>query len=566
MRGELALDSLTCRDRQFTQVLGPFWIDDQVAMFGSWVAWHDNQTCRGARRPTPLRPVTAKVFGGALDGDGWMSFGSQPRYNVRANLVNADLATRRELAGNNRNLRGRIDGDVVLQGFGHNRTALGGHGNLHLHDADIYELPVMISMLKILSIKAPDPNAFSQSDINFHIEGEHVYFDKLDFKGDAISLLGKGEMNFQGDTHMVLAATVGHADAGLPALRNFFSRSKSTIHADSRQRQLAGSGYPQGSLSRREPGIEGFGLHLQNRDVAQPSRRRTDEHRTSFQYRRQRGGNFPGSDPGFRNRPCPAGEHRAGDFSPAARQKAETAAGIGQADGDNHETAERDADGRRIVGVSRPSGEKDAGHEESPRLPCPGPHRPERQHARFERVITGRRIKRKSEYQICQHPIARLPLPQVPPQSRIAHMHFTKMQGAGNDYMYVDCFSEPIPQQPDVLARKISDRHFGVGSDGLILICQSQQADARMRMFNADGSESEMCGNGIRCVAKYVYDYGICRNETLRIETGRGILTLKLEVAGGRVQRVRRRYGRADPGSGTHPRLRCRAGTRGFPV
>ena len=78
-------------------------------------------------------------------------------------------------------------------------------------------------MLKILSIKAPDPNAFSQSDIDFHIEGEHVYFDKLDFKGDAISLLGKGEMNFQGDTHMVLAATVGRADAGLPVLRNFFT-------------------------------------------------------------------------------------------------------------------------------------------------------------------------------------------------------------------------------------------------------------------------------------------------------------------------------------------------------
>jgi diaminopimelate epimerase len=117
-------------------------------------------------------------------------------------------------------------------------------------------------------------------------------------------------------------------------------------------------------------------------------------------------------------------------------------------------------------------------------------------------------------------------------------MHFTKMQGAGNDYVYVDCFTEPIPPQPDALARRISDRHFGVGSDGLILICKSQQADAQMRMFNADGSESEMCGNGIRCVAKYVYDHGICRKETLRIETGRGLLALSLEVAGGRVQRV----------------------------
>ncbi len=117
-------------------------------------------------------------------------------------------------------------------------------------------------------------------------------------------------------------------------------------------------------------------------------------------------------------------------------------------------------------------------------------------------------------------------------------MHFTKMQGAGNDYIYVDCFREAMPAQPDELAKKISDRHFGVGSDGLILICPSDQADAQMRMFNADGSESEMCGNGVRCVAKYVYDHGICRNETLRIETGRGVLTLKLEVAAGRVERV----------------------------
>ena len=93
-------------------------------------------------------------------------------------------------------------------------------------------------------------------------------------------------------------------------------------------------------------------------------------------------------------------------------------------------------------------------------------------------------------------------------------------------------------RQPVELANKISDRHFGVGSDGLILICPSDVADARMRMFNADGSESEMCGNGVRCVAKYVYDHGICRNEILRIETGRGVLTLKLEMAGGKVARV----------------------------
>ncbi|MGD0896275.1 MAG: diaminopimelate epimerase [Thermoguttaceae bacterium] len=118
-------------------------------------------------------------------------------------------------------------------------------------------------------------------------------------------------------------------------------------------------------------------------------------------------------------------------------------------------------------------------------------------------------------------------------------MRFTKMQGAGNDYVYVDCLAEPMPERPDELARKISDRHFGVGGDGLILICPSRKADARMRMFNADGSESEMCGNGVRCVAKYLYDHGLGRKETLRIETGRGVLTLDLEMAEGRVRRVR---------------------------
>jgi diaminopimelate epimerase len=118
-------------------------------------------------------------------------------------------------------------------------------------------------------------------------------------------------------------------------------------------------------------------------------------------------------------------------------------------------------------------------------------------------------------------------------------MRFTKMQGAGNDYVYVDCFQEPAPEDPAALARRVADRHFGVGGDGLILIVPSSVADARMRMFNADGSEAEMCGNGVRCVAKYVYEHGIRREQTLKIETGRGVLTLDLELSGGKVDRVR---------------------------
>jgi diaminopimelate epimerase len=119
-------------------------------------------------------------------------------------------------------------------------------------------------------------------------------------------------------------------------------------------------------------------------------------------------------------------------------------------------------------------------------------------------------------------------------------MRFTKMHGIGNDYIYVNCFDVPFPSDPASLARKMTDRHFGIGGDGLILICPSDSgADARMRMYNADGSEAEMCGNGLRCVAKYVYDYGIKRSETLRIQTGRGTLAIDLETSGGKVDRVR---------------------------
>lgn len=118
-------------------------------------------------------------------------------------------------------------------------------------------------------------------------------------------------------------------------------------------------------------------------------------------------------------------------------------------------------------------------------------------------------------------------------------MKFTKMHGLGNDYVYVSLFDQKPPADPAALAVAISDRHFGVGSDGLILIGPSERADARMRMFNADGSEGEMCGNGVRCVAKYIYDHGIAPRDRVRVETGRGVLTLDLEVENGRAQRVR---------------------------
>jgi diaminopimelate epimerase len=117
-------------------------------------------------------------------------------------------------------------------------------------------------------------------------------------------------------------------------------------------------------------------------------------------------------------------------------------------------------------------------------------------------------------------------------------MRFIKMHGIGNDYVYVDCFREAV-KEPEKLAVRISDRHFGVGGDGLILIMPSEKADARMRMFNADGSEAQMCGNGIRCLAKYVFEAGISRQPEITVETLAGVLRLHLFAADGTVDKVK---------------------------
>jgi diaminopimelate epimerase len=119
----------------------------------------------------------------------------------------------------------------------------------------------------------------------------------------------------------------------------------------------------------------------------------------------------------------------------------------------------------------------------------------------------------------------------------MARLRFTKMHGIGNDYVYVDCFRASVAD-PAALARRISPRHTGISSDGLILICPSDTADCRMEMYNADGSRGEMCGNGIRCVGKYVYDHGLARRDTLRIATDAGTKLLRLHIDDGRVRAV----------------------------
>jgi len=118
------------------------------------------------------------------------------------------------------------------------------------------------------------------------------------------------------------------------------------------------------------------------------------------------------------------------------------------------------------------------------------------------------------------------------------YMKFTKMHGCGNDYIYVNCLEETV-ENPERTAVYVSDRHFGIGSDGLILIYPSEVADFRMAMYNADGSEGKMCGNGVRCIAKYVYDYGLTDKKQISIETLGGIKYLDLTVENGKVTQVK---------------------------
>ncbi len=115
---------------------------------------------------------------------------------------------------------------------------------------------------------------------------------------------------------------------------------------------------------------------------------------------------------------------------------------------------------------------------------------------------------------------------------------FYKMHGIGNDYIYFDCLDTPL-ENPEAAAVKLSDRHFGIGGDGIVLICPSALADAKMRMFNADGSEGKMCGNAIRCVGKYLYDFQKTNKTTLKIETLSGVKTLFLNVENGKTQNVK---------------------------
>jgi hypothetical protein len=231
-RGELALDSLNYKDYQFTHVTGPVWIDDQRVLLGSWVDRPEGTAspAENAGQARSPRSITAGLFGGTIYGDGWVALEHEPRYGFNATLAHADLARlAQEVMDGKQNLQGKIMANIELQGTGSSRNAMSGRGSIRLTDADIYELPVMIALLKILSIRAPDRNAFSTSSIDYRIEGEHIYLDRIDFQGDAISLRGKGEMDFQSNIKLNFYTTVGRGEVDLPVIKEVFRGASQQI-------------------------------------------------------------------------------------------------------------------------------------------------------------------------------------------------------------------------------------------------------------------------------------------------------------------------------------------------
>lgn len=221
-QGELAIDSVNYKEFQFTQVLGPFWIDDSIVELGRMA---DKRG--GAPRE---RPLTGLLYGGRLRSDISVRLGSDSRYFIHAELTGADLARwAQEAIPGHQQLSGRVSGDINLRGSGRGLHNLGGRGSVWVNDAVLYELPVMVSLLKTLRGRSPDTTAFNTADMDFRIEGEHVYLNRIHCQGDAISLRGAGELNLDRSVKLTFYPIVGRDEARFPAVDKLLGRASQQI-------------------------------------------------------------------------------------------------------------------------------------------------------------------------------------------------------------------------------------------------------------------------------------------------------------------------------------------------
>ncbi len=212
-RGELDNCLFMYRDIQVTQVTGPILIEDQRVLLGNNVPPVSGRQRRG---------LQGSVFGGLVYGNGVVALGKDAGYEISGSLFQADLSrAAQELVSGRQNLKGKVSVPRFdLWGRSKTLNAMEGRGTIQLREADIYELPVMVSLLKILTVRPPDNKAFSESDIDFQIRGDHVYFPKIVFRGDAISLEGAGEMDAGRNVNLQLGTRLGRGELGLTVLRD----------------------------------------------------------------------------------------------------------------------------------------------------------------------------------------------------------------------------------------------------------------------------------------------------------------------------------------------------------
>lgn len=223
-RGELSIDSLCSRDIQFTRVHGPLLIGPTRVDLGA-------ESERG-RTDGPPRQVTAGVFGGDLSVDAVVHLDSENSYAVQARLERGDLELlAQEMALKTRNVHGKVNSLINLEGNGYGRHSWRGNGLVRLYDADIYKIPLMLALLKFLTIRPPDRTAFTSSEIDFRIEGEQAYLDKINFHGDAISLKGYGEVNLDRQIDLKFYTLVGRREFDWQLLRALVQQASSQILA-----------------------------------------------------------------------------------------------------------------------------------------------------------------------------------------------------------------------------------------------------------------------------------------------------------------------------------------------
>ncbi len=214
--GDLEIDTATFQGVQFTDIRGPFWADEKSCRLGKWAVTQQGQA---------PRRVSAKVYDGFLVGDAWVTFNGLPRYGAEATLATADLSRiMTERFQSATDFKGKVAANVVLRGHGRQLENMEADGDVHVTDAEIYELPLLVGLLKVLRNSSPDSTAFNQSDMRFRIRGRHIYLDQLDFLGDAVSFFGKGETNFDHDLNLAFYGIVGRNEIRVPLLKNFVNQ------------------------------------------------------------------------------------------------------------------------------------------------------------------------------------------------------------------------------------------------------------------------------------------------------------------------------------------------------